>query len=380
MRLRNLSLVRNFCVAMIGVWLIATGAAAEPPHETHYRAYVEALAAGDRDLAIAEAEASWRAAEALLGDDETTAILAYNYANLIYNTRPEDAIEPIRRVIALTGEADEMFGADAPIVILLLAEASAEDAPRTKIVELRKKLTEREQSGAPPSAAAARGWTLISNNELDRRRFDRAKEAADYALTHMRGLDASNVSLASTLVLGAMTRVAGSKRNKEDVAEAIEMLDEAIDLFPPQISIESFDPLLAKALAWRAATTAAIWSDNSLLDGPRSRKYNDPDQSWRIKWVNKDRLANLCKFDWKKRTDWQYPNPYSFRRELSSVVIGYHLDEMGRTTDLRILAEVSPHAKFGRNTLKEVSKWALKEPPPVQCRSNHIAIFYFYIA
>ena len=194
MRLRNLSLVRNFCVAMIGVWLIATGAAAEPPHETHYRAYVEALAAGDRDLAIAEAEAAWRAAEALLGDDETTAILAYNYADLIYNTRPEDAIEPIRRVIALTGEADEMFGADAPIVILLLAETSAEDAPHAKFVELRKKLTEREQWGAPPSVAAALAWTAVSYEEMGRRRFDRAKDAADYALTHMRGLDASNVS------------------------------------------------------------------------------------------------------------------------------------------------------------------------------------------
>ena len=184
--------------------------------------------------------------------------------------------------------------------------------------------------------------------------------------------------LASTLVLGAMTRVAGNKRDKEDVAEAIEMLDEAIDLFPPQVSIESFDPLLAKALAWRAATRAAVLSDNSFMDGVQSRRHKEPDTA-RVKWTGQTRRAENCEFDWKKDNKPRYPSSGVVRNMLSGVVIGYHFDATGRTTGARILSEVPAESEFGRATLKAIKGWSLKSPPKPGCRFNNLLIMHFYI-
>ena len=121
------------CTAMISVWLGATTLAlAQKEHVVQYKAYNAALETGDMIAAAEHAEAAWRMAETELGDNPTTAVLAYNYASMMYYAQPVNAIEPLKRVIAITGPSDPQFGAEEPGIMLAYIEAATDSAPRKK--------------------------------------------------------------------------------------------------------------------------------------------------------------------------------------------------------------------------------------------------------
>ena len=84
--------MRFLLAVVMSVWLAPTVSSyAQNEHVVHYLAYNKALDDGDSIAATEHAEAAWRTAEAELGDHQTTAILAYNFADQIYYPRPADA-------------------------------------------------------------------------------------------------------------------------------------------------------------------------------------------------------------------------------------------------------------------------------------------------
>ena len=89
-------------ILLSGLFLLSFNAHALD-YKAEYKAYNAAIEAGDEAEAIKRAEAAWQAAETELGDNQTTAILAYNYASLIYDKQPEKTTAAINRVMALTG-------------------------------------------------------------------------------------------------------------------------------------------------------------------------------------------------------------------------------------------------------------------------------------
>jgi hypothetical protein len=65
---------------------LAAGSTSRADNEQYlieYRAFREALTAGNGAAATSHAHAAWQAAETELGNHPTTAILAYNYARLL---------------------------------------------------------------------------------------------------------------------------------------------------------------------------------------------------------------------------------------------------------------------------------------------------------
>lgn len=96
-QMRNIRGVLH-CIAAIGLALSVLGGAAQAAdYVVEYRAYNEALAGGDHAAAARHALAAWKAAEEALGDHKTTAVLAYNYGQLVLFENPEAALPALTR-------------------------------------------------------------------------------------------------------------------------------------------------------------------------------------------------------------------------------------------------------------------------------------------
>jgi len=59
-----------------------------PTHITEYKAYMAALDSDDRNAAARHRKAAWDAVEEAHGDHQLTAILAFNYAQLVFMSDP----------------------------------------------------------------------------------------------------------------------------------------------------------------------------------------------------------------------------------------------------------------------------------------------------
>jgi len=379
--LRRISFLTLFAILFSVLPGGAAPAYAQNEHAGHYKAYNEALDSGDLPAAADHAQAAWRAAEREMGDNQTTAILAYNFANLIYYSRPADAIAPLNRVIALTGEGHEIFGAEAPVVMLAYVEASADEKSLGKKKALRRILEEKEAAGAPPNLLAARAWLHIAYDEMRRKKYERAEKSTAFAIRHYRDFQPSMPrEAAGALITGGVARVAGRSRNNTDLIEAAQFFDEATGLFPPQVSIETFDPLLAAAIAWQAATWSAAQSDNSGGSGIGSRvikKAPDLDRTSNVTW-DPPKPEGGCVLDWEKRDLPSFPESDLNKGYLGAVLVGFHIDGL-RISGGRMLAEVPERSRFGEVALEATADWTLKQEPGPECRSNHLSVVLFII-
>lgn len=355
---------------------------AQRAHIPFYKHYNEALAAGDFATAATAGEQAWRAAEADLGDHQTTAILAYNYAALIYFTLPEKAIEPLERVVAILGEGSDMFGAEPPGLMLAFARASADD-DKTLKAALRAKLEAAEAATSETTILSARGWFLVGADELGRRRFKNAVDALSISLRHFDDFQKyAPMEVARALIARGMAYVAGQNRNNEDIVNANFDFNNAIALFPPQTSIETFDPLLATAVAWDAVARIAAKTDNKKGLTPGSnfeRKAPKLKGDERVKWAKAKPPHESCLLDWKPRKRATFPSADVSRRLIGGVLIGFHI-EGAKVVDARVLAEVPERSRFGERALSAVSTWELKTPLINEaCGKNILSVYQFIL-
>ena len=357
------------------------GAHAQKAHVPFYKQYNEALAAGDFAAAAEAGEQAWRAAEADLGDHQTTAILAYNYASLIYFNAPGKAVEPLERVIAIVGEGSTMFGAEPPELMLSFVRTSL-DSDRQLVTNLRTRLATAESTNPETTLLSARGWFVVGSKELSRRRFRNAVDALSNALRHFESFRTfAPMEIATTLIARGVSYVAGQNRTNDDIVNANYDFNNAIALFPPQTSIETFDPLLATAVAWDAVARIAADSDNSEGLTPGSnfeRKAPELKGDELIKWAGERPPAGSCELDWKPRKRVSFPTADAVRGSIGGVFLGYHI-EGTKVVGARVLAEVPERSRFGERALSAVSTWELKTPLVNKACGRNLMVTYHFI-
>lgn len=277
-----------------------------------------------------------------------------------------------------------MFGADMPIIMLRYCEAVIVKDNAHALKVLRELMEEREAEGLTPSLVAARAWRLLAVNDLEKERYDRAVRYSDYAEKHIMEA-APDVwrDVAEVLVINGITRIVGSRRSEQDIEEAYIYFDRAIDLFPAQDDIETFDALLAITLAWQSAAKSAASSD--IRSGRPTGTHNSEipvknEGTSKVRWTSSERQRRKCKLEWVKREPPEFPYKERSRESLGAVLIGYDVSENGAVMNERVLAEVPGKSMFGDVSLQSMASWELKMPTPTECRRNRLARFNFTLS
>ncbi|MHA7870912.1 MAG: hypothetical protein ACX939_01040, partial [Hyphococcus sp.] len=158
-------------------------------------------------------------------------------------------------------------------------------------------------------------------------------------------------------------------------------LDKAIALFPPQTSIETFDPQLAAAAAWLEAANALAVSEEipvSRTGSPTLKKARDLDINARITWNPPRPASEDCTLDWRREPP-KFPADASREGYVGAVLIGYHV-EGARVAGARVLAEAPAASTFGEVSLASMDDWTLEAEAPAHCQANRLAVFKFVFA
>lgn len=343
-------------------------------YQSEHELYVQALNAGDAVGAIRHCENAWRAAETELGDSATTAALALNYADLIMNFFPEKAIEPYERALAIA--QDGIGPLDPGKLELLLTETRlGVDIENRKLARRLKKLL-KNNSQLSSSPAVIRGWQTLARHDLHKLQFVSAKKSADKAVAAASTLDPPVLQLlATSLNLGGTVRTAYPGASKNDMIEAAALHDRAYTLFPPQPDINHFDPLLAQTMALRGVVFAIADSRGWYsLTNPAEGPGDSPAVSWQTE--KPDYCSSEIKWAEKRKA------PRHSIRALNEqfigvALVGYDLGDEG--VENAVLLADFKQAGFGKAAIETMSEWKLTEPPPQECRKNHLIRFQFAI-
>ncbi|MGJ8559792.1 MAG: energy transducer TonB [Litorimonas sp.] len=116
-----MSPVKTFIASILLAMLPTLTQAKTPPEVLrYYEIYQAALDANDKSKALLAAKRAYEISEKLLGETETTGMLAHNYADLLRTNEPDEAISLFKRAIDLTsgdGEAELSLNAQRHILI-----------------------------------------------------------------------------------------------------------------------------------------------------------------------------------------------------------------------------------------------------------------------
>lgn len=93
-------MMRRLLAAILATFA-CTVSAANADYRSEYRDYAAAIKSADFEGALEHGEKAWKAGETELGDDRLTAILAFNYANVVYEFDPSKALPAFERALAL---------------------------------------------------------------------------------------------------------------------------------------------------------------------------------------------------------------------------------------------------------------------------------------
>lgn len=374
---------------LIAVFTLGFEDAVAASYLDEYNASNAAMQKGDLESARKHAEAAWRGSKKENADKNTRAILAYNYGHLVHATNPATAIAPLKEAIDLSRGNPQMFGVDTPDLLLALAEVSLNTDDQIKQNILEDLLQSRESRGKKPSVLSGNAWLVVSHHHLGSKRYSKAKKSADTAITHFQSnVDPSDMAYANAYLLAGISRVAGSRRSQQDLTEAYAFFIQTIELFPPQTSIESFDPTLASAYAWATATTSAAQTDfyNPPPKGTHRRikdkEAHCPDNNCElpIRSAFEYPSDEECQLDIAKQKDAHWPKSELFMEQLGAVFVGYHINNDGSVSGARILAEAPGPSGFGQAVLADMNKWnfANFNPRPA-CTKNRLLRFGFVI-
>lgn len=354
----------------------------EEPYLVEYRAYNEALAAGDGHAAVTHALAAWQAAENALGDHKLTAILAYNYGRLILFDDSENARTSLRRARELheAGVAD--LSANEVLLYSNYAEFSASRFKRREANRLRETLETIEAGAAEANPDLAAMWLSLASSDIAAERFRKAqKSAARAEAAILSATPESSHSLAAAILFGGVARVVPYPRTVDDVQAAHNEFRRARRLFPSQESLESFDPMLAKVLAWDSATNAALRTLG--LDDYPDHADSETGEALPLPPLfdpNQDAPLDCGEVEWLEREAPRFPSDALRQGTIGAVFVGYRLGDDLRVRDARVLAEV-PNDEFGDEVLEVMAKWRVKELPPggPACYRNLTTHFRFVI-
>lgn len=356
--------------------LLLTGqmVVAAPSYLEEYQAYQAAFARGDVANALSHGHAAWQAAESELGDHDTTAVLAFNYARLAF-THPDSAITAERayaRAMALTEAGKAEF--DLSELAIALAEVQLYLRPddRQQQRQLAAVLRARLQAKAPPSDVSAHAWRSLARVQMDRGAMGQAMESADQAADEAAKLTVPDTLLQrDALVLAGMARLALHRggRGRDRLQEAADLLERAIALYPPQTDIDSFDRSLATALLLRE-------SISSLKRSGRRGKYEEAPGAQGLIPVDHSRYAH-CPDPTIHRVPVSFPREALQDGVVAAVLVGI---DFGETAVDRVVVLAEPSkGGFGEAAIKAIERWTIEPGVPEECRTNLFQIVSFSI-
>lgn len=353
-------------LAVAAFVLLAAGlSAAEetvPPYLAAYRAYNAALAAGELGTAATQARAAWRAAERELGDHRLTAILAFNFGQLVVFRDAGAAYPALSRARELREGGIADLAADMTRLYLDFAEFAVDGPTRREADRLRKSLEAFPLDGPDVNPDLALMWLKLALHDAAEERFRKAQESATTAEQAILATSPeSKPALAEAILIQGIAHLVPFPRKVKDVQAAHNDIVRALELFEPQADIDSFDPLFAHVLAWDHAARSALRS----LD-----KEDYPDHEG-TDWKDREHVhvfrhqdtANCPKLEWEERESPHYPGRALRKGYIGAALIGYRLAGDGTVEDARVLAEV-PKETFGEVALDAVKQWRVKEIPP----------------
>jgi hypothetical protein len=339
------------------------GADRAPFNDGAKRAFVEEGA--KRARAIADALAAWRTAEAEFGDHETTALRAYEYGRIVVRHDRQSALAPFRRALEITRKG---IGALDPWLLEINVAATAVETDARDRAAAEMLFSALSRSGDEPNRVddretTARGWIALSRFHLQARAYEKARLFSGRGVKVAETVSPPNPLLtARGLVYGGIARIADSARLEGGLDDGRKMLDRAFALFPPQENIDTFDRLLALAMAWEKA------SDHVQGEGESRREEFGEEAQIRHRWRNPKSPA--CNAEWSKRQPPRLAAATGRKPVAGAVVIGFDLDDQGVARSV-VLASLHGPA-LGEAAQKAMKSWRLKSPPAPECRTNYI--------
>lgn len=374
----NLLKTIYFCMALAGA-AVSTPAAAQA-YLSEYQLYAAALEAGDDEAAAKHAKAAWDSAEQTLGDDSTTAILALNYAQVIYLTEPQNAIAPLARTIALIDSGLSDLPRDEPELMLALVRSLAAPESDDAMTALEGVLDEQANRSVAATDLSASAWLRIASHNLSNRNNSRAIRAADIAELHFKASVPSEKQYQGNarLIRGA-AHLTKRNRRKRDIVNAHDALYSALYMYPPQNGLESFDQNFAAVITWHSVSHAIAAADSVFL-GTRAGeiKLEDNAETEPVLW-SAAAHPPWCDLQWKDRTPPKYPRQEAYSGFMGGALVGFDFDDQLKVTNARIISEVPATTEFGEVSLNAVKTYELEKMPAggEACLKNWATIFTF---
>ena len=373
------------CTTLIFIPFVLAAVAARADNQQYlveYRAFREALAAGNGDAAASHARSAWQAAETELGSHHTTGILAYNYGRLVVFYDAGHSLAPLRRVSELQASGTVDLSTTEFQMYMDYAEFATNGFRQPQAKKLRKSLETFEEGRAESSPDAASIWLRLAASDLAAERFRSALKTATRAeATIASVLPDQPRELAEAILIAGIARLVPYPRTVDDVQTAHNDFGRARRLFSPQQDIDTFDPLLAQILAWNGAASAALHSlgKKEYPDHADTDSRSDPGP--KMFEYQLDESIDCAKVAWLEKPAPRFPISALRRGSIGAVFVGYRLGEDLAVHDARILAEV-PAAEFGETALRTMAQWRAEALPAggPACHQNLVTQFTFVIA
>ncbi len=354
----------------------AEPAAVLPLYEIEARRYEDALARGDAKAAELHAYGAWRSAESELGDNRRTAEYALSYGREVVLTDATLALGPLRRAEELAGAGYALSSRPLLALYLAYAEYSAAGEGERDIATLREALYAAEGDPRKRAADDIVMWMEVARADLADEQFEEANYAAGKVESAVIVFAPDNEkSLAEALFIRGVSSIAPEKRTLEDAQNAIEYFQNGERLFPPQQSVETFDPVLASLIGWNTAASAVI---RKMSDDPSvlALLRNDHGPLFESD-VGK---PESCGVDWDNRPAPKFPQSALQKETFGAVVAVFDIADDLSVQNPRILT-AAPSDAFDDAVLKAMRSWRVKQPPLDHpgCRTNITTQFSFVV-
>ncbi|GJL92117.1 energy transducer TonB [Hyphococcus sp.] len=376
---------------------VGTAAAQDKTYLIEYKLYNAALEAGDTDAAIKHAHTAWQAAEKELGDNNLTAVLAFNYGQLVLFSDPENATSALRRASELQAAGIADLPADDLELYLAFVEFAVDPRQSRKRDAFRDLLSAIDTEGQPRSSDIAMMWLRLASGDVADEHYDDGVMSAARAETLLYAAEpkAYRRHAEALLLLGVATMFRDDGI-ADDIIAANQHFIKAGKLFPLQNDIATFDRTLALILAWNQTAAALLESkaqfQATMPDTFTSSRIrlaqpeNDIPDPTKFSHFDYDAVfpaskpPEECNIDWEKRDPPKYPRTASNKGYVGSALVGYRINADLSVENTVILAEV-PGEIFGQAAVDSMTEWRLAHAPNQEegCIENRLTVFSFIL-
>jgi|GEM_PF-1627231 len=390
-------LSKFLCVIIAALTALAAGnaTAQDKAYLEEYKAYNAALEAGDNAAAASHGYNAWQAAEQELGDNELTAILAYNYGQLVLITDPESALTALNRAAELQASGVADLPQKELAVYKTYAELALDPKRSRKRDDFRAALQSADAETDEPGADLAMMWLRLASADVEHRDYKKGMASAAQAeATFLAAEPTAYRRRAEALLLLGIATMFENDAHPDGILRANQHFIEAVNLFPAQKDMQTFDRTLALILAWN--NTAWAWLQSAAAFQAYPETYTGSRIQIAIPEKHKadptkfspfdyeavfpaGKSSEACNIEWEREPP-KYPQKALQSGYVGTVLVGYNLSKEFKVADPIVLAEV-PGEAFSEAAIESMAKWRIATAPDNDpaCINNRLTVFTFVI-